>query len=82
MREVILEMKFMGKEIRNLYKKIGIQISYMKFKTKFQRLLRITVKKKIRSGVGRFPKILRNLKSGWGEKGQKYAYVIFEWSPT
>ena len=42
---------------------------------------------------GGFSKILRNFQSGslkkitsdykvggWGEKGQKYAYVIFEWS--
>jgi hypothetical protein len=46
-------------------------------------------------GVGGFPKILRNLESGswqmlmsdykvggWGKKGQKLAYVIFEWSLT
>ena len=49
--------------------------------------------KKIYYGVGGFLKILRNFQSGswqmltsdykvggWGKKGQKYAYVIFEWS--
>ena len=45
--------------------------------------------------MGGFPKILRNFQSGswqmltsnykvggWGKKGQKHAYVIFEWSLT
>ena len=32
LREVILAMKFMSKEIHNLYIKFGVQISYKKFK--------------------------------------------------
>ena len=77
------KMKIEKKRKTKRKKEFVIQISYKKFKNKFQRPLRITVKK-IRGGVGGFPKILRNLKSGscqmltsdykvggWGEKRPK-----------